>query len=836
MSLASQAATEHAVATDPTSSPPSAVRHSSPARRDLESFSTDRDGDVIMSDGDDETHVSAEPEPREQIPSFRRNRFSRAWGGYDIRSSTERANTGTVVNSSGQPGEAQLPSSPSWDRISRAFSRRRVGTHHNDRLPGQSRSHSRQPVSRGSSVTVRPTFNQNRHSVPNFITRPLSRPLDRVRASHTRDGSQQLRPMPAYFFGRRNNRPGMPHRGVSRIFVSRSRNASQDGVNDEPTSTLPSRLARVRHSISLPLQQVLARSQSSTVSRESVNTGTRSPELPILPPLPSSGLDLNVDVAPTSAAAAAAFSMNRSRSTGGSSEQSSRPARGSGTIPGLESVNRPRNGEGQAQMLSRLLSVAAAATAASLVGNTERAFSQARDVGGDHMDGSFENFLSALRTGRLAAALRNGGNEPPGSQPSPGEDDSDLSLGPMNFFRMFRFGSSEGDGPDSAQPARASNRANSSTQQNAGSSDRSEEEEGPSNGGRMIPVIIVGIRSLPRDDINREETTTQNFFDALSNLALHPSQGVNRTSPGNFIRRTESRSRFRARRASMVGMGGSSLPYDNQRHHGRSTPSSRPTSEYAANSSHTADISESPPGPHPPPSTPADPGLSTFPTSSFMPSRRLSVTNPSDPSPRRVPLTPMRQQTSTGRLPISSELETPAPSHARTRSESDILRRHTFGHGSSRRNGMIGLDSAPEATGSSNSSPPNNTAAPAEEGTRSWIIYVLGGSYPENHPILTTPSLFTDTPSYEDMMMLASLIGPAKPPTATQDDVNAAGGVYIVGGLHDPLVTRANPGDHVQMIAGDRCTVCLSDYEIHEEIRILNGCAHLFHRECIDQV
>ena len=57
---------------------------------------------------------------------------------------------------------------------------------------------------------------------------------------------------------------------------------------------------------------------------------------------------------------------------------------------------------------------------------------------------------------------------------------------------------------------------------------------------------------------------------------------------------------------------------------------------------------------------------------------------------------------------------------------------------------------------------------------------MLGGSYPENHPILTTPSLFTENPTYEDMVLLSALLGPAKPPVASATDVETAGGLYQI--------------------------------------------------------
>jgi hypothetical protein len=149
-------------------------------------------------------------------------------------------------------------------------------------------------------------------------------------------------------------------------------------------------------------------------------------------------------------------------------------------------------------------------------------------------------------------------------------------------------------------------------------------------------------------------------------------------------------------------------------------------------------------------------------------------------------------------------------------SESDFTR---YGAGAPRRRGVV--------------EPDNNPG----EGSRSWIIYVLGGSYPENHPILTTPSLFTDSPTYEDMMLLSSILGPAKPPVASEEDVASAPGLFRVRNIDGVLMAEAVDGEETLSLANDaRCLVCLCDFEADEEARKLVKCEHLFHKICIDQV
>lgn len=87
------------------------------------------------------------------------------------------------------------------------------------------------------------------------------------------------------------------------------------------------------------------------------------------------------------------------------------------------------------------------------------------------------------------------------------------------------------------------------------------------------------------------------------------------------------------------------------------------------------------------------------------------------------------------------------------------------------------------------------------------------------------------------MILLSSLLGPAKPPVATQADVNSAGGLYRLVEYGGSLVAELVGGaDAIQLQDGERCLICLSDYEVAEEVRELAKCKHVYHRDCIDQV
>ena len=95
----------------------------------------------------------------------------------------------------------------------------------------------------------------------------------------------------------------------------------------------------------------------------------------------------------------------------------------------------------------------------------------------------------------------------------------------------------------------------------------------------------------------------------------------------------------------------------------------------------------------------------------------------------------------------------------------------------------------------------------------------------------------SQSPTYEDMLLLSSLLGPAKPPVASREDVDSALGVYRVQTSNQVFIATAIHGmERLQIAPNERCLVCLEDYKVDEELRQLTKCSHLFHRECIDQV
>lgn len=87
------------------------------------------------------------------------------------------------------------------------------------------------------------------------------------------------------------------------------------------------------------------------------------------------------------------------------------------------------------------------------------------------------------------------------------------------------------------------------------------------------------------------------------------------------------------------------------------------------------------------------------------------------------------------------------------------------------------------------------------------------------------------------MMLLSSLLGPVKPPVASDEEVASAGGLYRLVRRQDSLVAEDQAGnERITVNENDRCLICLSDYEVEAEVRLLERCRHMYHRECIDEV
>lgn len=113
-------------------------------------------------------------------------------------------------------------------------------------------------------------------------------------------------------------------------------------------------------------------------------------------------------------------------------------------------------------------------------------------------------------------------------------------------------------------------------------------------------------------------------------------------------------------------------------------------------------------------------------------------------------------------------------------------------------------------------------------GSRTFLIYVIGGYYPPDHSIVTGGSNILD--SFEALLELADLLGQVKPPTATKEDIDKSGLAIIKA---SELPQHEKDGK-VSSNCLDRCLICLDDYADDDDVRVMT-CRHAFHKGCVDE-
>ncbi|CAG8111102.1 unnamed protein product [Penicillium nalgiovense] len=605
-----------------------------------------------------------------------------------------------------------------------------------------------------------------------------------------------------YFIPPRSESAGIPDAPANPPFI--------DSPSQIPEPTRASwrrsvRLQRMRHSISSPISHMFGQPHSDWRPHE-------SPELQMSDPLfDDRAMDTRLDFGePPHELDSVEPAIQAERPATASSSAQPSPAL-MRRLPGIIRARSSRVLRREEQTpLSRVLQLAASAIAAQLSGTAGPALPNIQALGNDGLDGSLENFIQSLQHATSAQA------QPPTTGEGPSNTANEAPSHPVNFLRVFRFANSE----SSAGPDASGQSAN-------GAGDRGAQTDGmdidePAEGeGRTVTLVVVGVRSVPAGNGGHTEhqqpASPGPGLDALLGLPFLPPNTIPRPqdATGEPSQRGDVRSRLNL--PQQPGHAGVHAPAGATR---PSVPNAfrrmSDTGPRAAFPSyHPSGFSESPPGPHPPPSTPAEQGMSALSSGTSTPSRRPSSASAIAPDT----LPHLRE----GRAmqPTAETLEEPTAfntARQRRRSDSEYARHRALGSGAVRRNGMVEPDQPPPSGG------------------RSWLIYVVGTNLSENHPALTTPSLFTDNPTYEDMILLSSLLGPAKPPVASQTDVNSAGGLFRLVEYAGSLVAEAVEGaSAIQIQDGERCLICLSDYEVAEEVRELGKCKHVFHKDCIDQ-
>lgn len=506
-----------------------------------------------------------------------------------------------------------------------------------------------------------------------------------------------------------------------------------------------SRLARVRRSISTPIENFFSSNPSHSLQDQENQPPPRRPSRVdmaddsdfLLPPLSGTDTSIDLDDRPFD------HGHHEHRERGnvlfptatGPSERAPTWPRWADRAPTgrRESRRMPNLLRGRSSRLirrdddaplSRILQLAAAAIAAQLSGTPEQAINM-QALGADGLDGSLHTLFQTLQN-----ATTSTGNE---GRATEAGTDAQRTTPPMNFLRVFRFVNSHSETRGTTEQSGSDARGSHARAEHAAPDAQNANEEGTE--GRTVTLVLVGVRSVPSGTVPFDDSpTAEPSLDALLSLPIVPSTNLLRGGAGGLLRHADGRSRFtHRRRASMGGVNTFPANYDSQRHqrlHGGSRPNSGETLPTSASSVPSA-LSESPPGPHPPPSTPADPGLSAYSSGTTTPSREPSSASATNHPPLPRQGSASQRSREAGLFPPVEDQSTHAV-RQRRRSDSEFARHRDLGAGAARRNGVVEPDDAP-AQG------------------RTWLIYVVGTNLSEDHPAFATPSLFTDVGSVISM-------------------------------------------------------------------------------------
>jgi len=118
---------------------------------------------------------------------------------------------------------------------------------------------------------------------------------------------------------------------------------------------------------------------------------------------------------------------------------------------------------------------------------------------------------------------------------------------------------------------------------------------------------------------------------------------------------------------------------------------------------------------------------------------------------------------------------------------------------------------------------PQSTDTP---GSRTFLIYVIGGYYPPDHQIITGGNL----DSFEALWELAELLGQVKPPTVSKEEIDKSGLELIKASVLEEYEKQGRVASNCI----DRCLICLDDYTPEDDLRVLT-CKHTFHQDCVDR-
>jgi len=112
-------------------------------------------------------------------------------------------------------------------------------------------------------------------------------------------------------------------------------------------------------------------------------------------------------------------------------------------------------------------------------------------------------------------------------------------------------------------------------------------------------------------------------------------------------------------------------------------------------------------------------------------------------------------------------------------------------------------------------------------GSRTFLIYVIGGYYPPDHGLITGANALD---SFEALWELAELLGQVKPQTVSKEEIDNSGLEVI----RPAALEQYEKDGKVASNCMERCLICLDDYVPETDLRLLK-CKHAFHKNCVDQ-
>ncbi|KAG8961696.1 hypothetical protein FRC03_005059 [Tulasnella sp. 419] len=441
----------------------------------------------------------------------------------------------------------------------------------------------------------------------------------------------------------------------------------------------------------------------------------------------------------------------------------------------------------------------------------------------DNEDSSRPTSSSTGETGDSAAATASTSSQTPNPPIQMVYRSPDGIIEPrLNWWRMYRFpprlvantgatGTNGGLGLNSTLGGtRLGTGATSNPTSNPTSSTSTSNTPASST---LIPVIVVGIRTAPSV-----------LVQDIAALTSAPSPAATSTSPSTSAATSSPTAPTRSRRFSrplsaLMGSGS-----------GRNSPDNNPSgsgSSTALTSEAEAAISEL-----------MNP-LSDLSRSSALGSSPTPPLSTSTPSTSRRPwqraVNAFARSVGGNNSHSSTSRQDPESFAARIEREQAMLRQNLAELEATlerRERNLAASGRHAEDTGLAAGESQAGTAGDGvqRDRMRNYLIWVIGGYYPESHPILTSPNLLLNQFDQEDFWGLAELLGQVKPPVASKDDIERAGLEVI----KTEQLKSYEEQKKVTSNTTERCLICLGDYEPEEDLRIMS-CKHVFHQPCVDR-